>query len=771
MTINFGTKAETLMALDGVVKSASISKLLVINYSDWQSHRKDLIERIRQNFGTNLLIVRSSSFDEDALTKSNAGAFKSLLNVSISGAAKAIDDVFSSYTHIAADSQVLIQAMLKDVVRSGVAFSHDANSGAAYICINWSDGIDTEAVTSGNRKVRYCQISSSAKVIPTEHKQVFELVTEVYQIMGMTPIDIEFALTKSEGGLLLWLLQARPLILSLPAETVDDHSIRLDLLQSHLTQAFKRQPFLFGDKTFFGVMPDWNPAEIIGLRPRPLALSLYRELITDAIWAYQRNNYGYRNLRSFPLLKSLHGLPYVDVRVSFNSFIPADLDDLMAEKLANFYLQKLEDSPELHDKVEFEIVCSCYTFDIKDKFNDFKAHGFDEKSLKVFAESLRKLTNNILHPEKGLWRTDKQKINKLIARRSIIIDSDLDTAEKIYWLIEDTKRYGTLPFAGLARAGFIAVQLLHSLNNIGVFTKYDVERFMSSISTVTTSLGSDRSLNSKQEFLKTYGHLRPGTYDILSPRYDVTPDEYFDWSIQVPFPEEKKEFTLTITQLSEIKNLLSEHKINADPVQLIEFIQSAISLREYAKFEFTKNLSDCLELFALLGEQNGFSREDLSFSNAQIIKELYVGSFSPKDLFERSIEKGKMDHELAQKTSLPPFITSNNDIWAFEWPETQPNFVTLKSVTAPVVNLESSNDLTGKIVCIRGADPGYDWIFSRDIGGLLTCWGGANSHMSIRAGELGLPAVIGVGELDYNRYSSARKLHIDCSNKVIQILG
>ena len=71
-------------------------------------------------------------------------------------------------------------------------------------------------------------------------------------------------------------------------------------------------------------MPDWNPAEIIGVRPWPLSLSLYRELITDAIWAYQRDNYGYQNLRSFPLLVSFHGLPYIDVRVSFNSFVPRD---------------------------------------------------------------------------------------------------------------------------------------------------------------------------------------------------------------------------------------------------------------------------------------------------------------------------------------------------------------------------------------------------------------------------------------------------------------
>ena len=44
---------------------------------------------------------------------------------------------------------------------------------------------------------------------------------------------------------------------------------------------------LLGNKTYFGVMPDWNPAEIIGIKPKPLALSLYQELITNFIWAWK----------------------------------------------------------------------------------------------------------------------------------------------------------------------------------------------------------------------------------------------------------------------------------------------------------------------------------------------------------------------------------------------------------------------------------------------------------------------------------------------------
>ena len=80
-----------------------------------------------------------------------------------------------------------------------------------------------------------------------------------------------------------------------------------------------------GKTSYFGVMPDWNPAEIIGLKPKPLALSLYRELITDHIWSIQRKNYGWEC--NFPsLLFSLLGKPFVDLRVDFNSWIPKNLN-------------------------------------------------------------------------------------------------------------------------------------------------------------------------------------------------------------------------------------------------------------------------------------------------------------------------------------------------------------------------------------------------------------------------------------------------------------
>jgi phosphoenolpyruvate-protein kinase (PTS system EI component) len=69
------------------------------------------------------------------------------------------------------------------------------------------------------------------------------------------------------------------------------------------------------------------------------------------------------------------------------------------------------------------------------------------------------------------------------------------------------------------------------------------------------------------------------------------------------------------------------------------------------------------------------------------------------------------------------------------------------------------------------ADPGYDWLFGQNIAGLITMYGGANSHMAIRAAEFALPAAIGVGEKIYNGLVDARMLELSPRNKTIRAVG
>jgi Pyruvate phosphate dikinase, PEP/pyruvate binding domain. len=237
--------------------------------------------------------------------------------------------------------EVLVQPMLKNVVMSGVAFSHDPATRSPYRLINWCSGPDTTLVTGGKGGNLF-QIAAGAPVTQVpKFSKVLCLINELLSLYSDMPLDCEFAITEEENKSKLWLLQVRPLVLSFTPETDQEQWERLAAIRDQLRENFKPEPFLLGKTTIFGVMPDWNPAEIIGTRPRPLALSLYRELFTDVIWAYQRVNYGYRDLRSHCIMKIFSGLPYIDVRVSFNSFIPKDLDDRIGNVLVEYYLNEL----------------------------------------------------------------------------------------------------------------------------------------------------------------------------------------------------------------------------------------------------------------------------------------------------------------------------------------------------------------------------------------------------------------------------------------------
>jgi hypothetical protein len=770
MALHFSTKAGTLSRLQGRLASARIAPLLAFTVAQWQADRRACIQDLQGRLPATSWIVRSSCGREDSAQASFAGAFLSVPNVEEAGLESAVEQVIASYGEAHLSDEVLIQPMLGNVIRSGVAFSHDPNTCAPYRVINWSEGDDTASVTGGMGGRLWQQAAHSPASAPASLSPIIALLEDLLDLFGSGPVDCEFAVTREADGEILWLLQARPLILPAPAESDTTQAARLQSIERKVARGMRPHPFLIGQRTVYGVMPDWNPAEIIGIRPKPLALSLYRDLVTDSIWAYQRHNYGYRNLRSFPLMPHFFGLPYIDVRLSFNSFIPADLDEGLAGRLVDYYIDRLLAEPTLHDKVEFEIVFSCYTLDLSQQLERLADAGFSDLELEAISSSLRKLTNRIVHPKDGLWRSDANKLDVLNARREELLASNADPLERIYWLLEDAKRYGTLPFAGLARAGFVAVQMLRSLVSVGVFSQADYDAFMAGVSTVSGQLARDRATLDKSAFLARYGHLRPGTYDILSPRYDEAPELYFDWDQRPAAPEPLQPFSLTLPQMREIVKLLETHGLQPDPVGLLDFLQNGIELRELAKFHFTRNLSDALALIAQVGAEYGIDREELAYCDISAFQELHVAAADPQDVLLRSIEQGKARYAETLKVSLPPVITRPEDVWSFEWPETAPNFITQKRVTAPVVQCNDREKLAGAIVCIPNADPGFDWLFAYPIAGLITAWGGANSHMAIRAGELGLPAVIGAGEVLYRRWSTADILHLDCPGRRVEMM-
>ena len=206
-------------------------------------------------------------------------------------------------------------------------------------------------------------------------------------------------------------------------------------------------------------------------------------------------------------------------------------------------------------------------------------------------------------------------------------------------------------------------------------------------------------------------------------------------------------------------------------IQLFSFIKEAIALREFSKFEFTKNLSAALKLLCEIGEELNIDRNELSFLNIKSISYLYGSTFDEKEGFLKSIKEGKSKAKYQDQIILPPLITEPSQASKFMLPEFSPNYVTNKLIVAPVVDIKRDRNISGAIVCIPSADPGFDWLFSKNIAGLVTAWGGVNSHMAIRAGELGIPALIGAGDKIFNQIRSAASLSLDCSSKRFEILN
>jgi adenylylsulfate kinase-like enzyme/phosphohistidine swiveling domain-containing protein len=773
--VAFKTKAESLEALAPLLRNGRVLPQVRFSVGDWRSDPAAVLAAVTAApWGSDRVIVRSSARGEDGAASSQAGRYDSVLGVVGSVAvAQAIDRVIGSFANDGSDDdQFFVQPMLDRVAMAGVVFSRSP-SGGPYFIINYDDrsGL-TDRVTAGvgdNLETFLC-LKSRPDACPPSLAPVIALVSELETLLACDAIDVEFAV--GDDGQ-LYLLQVRPLAVDRWGRMADskvdtalaDVARKVELLS-------RPHPFLHGSRAIFGVMPDWNPAEIIGVRPWPLSLSLYRELITDAIWAYQRDNYGYQNLRSFPLLVSFHGLPYIDVRVSFNSFIPRDVPDDLAGRLVNYYIDRLLSEPHLHDKVEFEIIFSCYTLDLPKRMGRLAEHGFSPEDLAEFSCALRRLTNRIMHGETALWRRDRAKIDLLARRFPTICNAEIDKISRIYWLIEDCKRYGTLPFAGLARAGFIAVQLLQSFVEVGVLNAEEGATFMASVDTVGARIGQDFAQLPKADFLARYGHLRPGTYDILSPRYDEAPDLYFDWSSARPTASAPPRFALSIEQLRRIEQMLKEHELDIDVLSLIEFIKAGIEGREYAKFVFTRSLSDALSLIRQLGEDHGLSAEDCAFLNYDAIRTLYSESAPVRETLMESVAHGRERYALTRNLVLPPIIASPDEVFAFHLPPSQPNFITRKTVTAPVASVgDPPESFAGRILFVPSADPGFDWIFTRGISGFVTQFGGANSHMAIRAGELGIPAVIGAGEALFRRWQTARKLCLDCTNQKVLVIA
>ena len=125
---------------------------------------------------------------------------------------------------------------------------------------------------------------------------------------------------------------------------------------------------------------------------------------------------------------------------------------------------------------------------------------------------------------------------------------------------------------------------------------------------------------------------------------------------------------------------------------------------------------------------------------------------------------------------LPYLITDKKDFSIVPLLKGVPNYITSKKITAKCLLVRSKQsmkmeNLKGKIILVESADPGYDWLFLYGIAGLITKYGGSNSHMSIRCSEMNIPAVIGCGEQLFRKLKNSNLIEVDCNLSQIKVLN
>ena len=768
------TKADTLLALKDRLTLSRIEDIYVFRIKDFIASPAKILSEIR-NLYDGSIIIRSSSLREDSFESSNAGHYQSVANINPKDSTQvleAIQTVRQSYIKDSQEEdtteQILVQSQAENIKYSGVIFTRDINNSLPYYVINYDDSGSTDSVTSGQSgKSIYIAHDTEINAVPDEWKNLFLAVKELESILSRMMLDIEFAVNH-DGEVIIF--QVRPLAASYKygksAVTNEVLSYKNDIKSQYIHFSHITGTNILSDMAF------WNPAEIIGQNPHRLDYSLYRDIITRQAWNEGLIPLGYDSVKH-DLMYRLGNKPFISLDYSFMSLIPSGLESSIKHKLKDYYLAKLQKDFTAHDKIEFEITLSCFDFMTDDRLQELADNNFSENETASIRQSLLELTRRSIKNYPDILRQDMASLDeleriRLKAEERISGLSIMELASLTGKLLDAVKTYGTPQFSRQARLAFIARSLCTTLRAKGFWTPQEHDAFMSGISTVASELVQDMQTMTHEDFNRKYGHLRAGTYDITMPRYDM--QESFSGRKAHREPEQ---VIHSHSYAQGLDDALKSSGLDIPVDDVIAFMKSALEQREYFKFIFTRTLSRAIEIIAMIAEKLGFTRRDISYFD---VKEIigfksYNTDEDIADYINELLPFRKEKYADYSKVIIPGVISSANDFDFVRTDSARPNFITNKKISAECVLLDSDNknaELEGKIVLIEKADPGFDWIFTKSIAGLITRYGGAASHMAIRCAEFEIPAAIGCGE----KFSGLARVHgvieLDCKNGVIK---
>lgn len=747
-------KSRSLHEFQARLRHALVPEFLVIPLEHWGRCRPSVMRNCQQHFGAASLAVRSDAGAEDRPTASLAGKFLSLLDVAPGRLEEAIAAVANTLPGAPGD-QIMVQRMVTGVRLAGVAATHRLHDGAPWYCIELAAG-DSAAVTAGRASGRqhavaraFADDASVLRQLQAPVRKVLDLLRETEMLCGGQPLEIEFAIGPPPlggPGDQIYLLQVRPIVCAVwPSRRVPATMPPLGFLLKP-----DPCPSVAGPQTVLSLMADWNPAELLGAHPRPLALSLFQHLIADGIWWQARADLGYAKTPEpgVTLLHPVLGRPMVDVRRSANSLLPRGLAPDLASRVVGHWIDTLKARPELHDKVEFEVYRTVRDMRNHEELARRWSDVLGRRGWQSWESSLGQLAKDLTQtgPASALER-------HLTPLRGLAAPP----ASGLGWqaLLERARR-GAFAFSALARLAFVGEAQLRSVIERG-------------------ALSPDRALQlralSRQNFMpvspagepQRTDLLRPSSFDITRPLWSTARS-----ALQTRARSDHGTFQFDGRERRLLARLLREAELPITADEWLRFVQASASAREWGKQVFTADL--CLALEQMVGqiEGCGLDREHASWLS---LEQFRSGVCMPRDRAQRfwlrSATAARVEHAAQSQQILSPVLRGPQDRHLADSLSTLPNFVGRHVARGHLVLEPSMNDpdhgFQQAIVVLEQADPGYDWLFEHPIAGLITAWGGANSHMAIRCAEQGVAAAFGCGELLLARARKATHATIDPS--------
>lgn len=735
------SKASTLeQLLSAAPTDFVIDPFLAFTVVQWQRDPEEILAHILDSLSGETFIVRSSTVAESE-QRSSAGAYGSVSGVGRDTLAlrDAVTSVVGTYTRDgrrpAAADRVIVQQQVTRPRVAGVVTTLD-DTALPYFTIAYDTSGRTNAVTRGERST-VVRIRRGAAP-PDAWSGVVAAAAQVCRIMSDQDLVIEFA--QDDFDLVhvfqAWTRRRRP------AASEADVQAR----EKAVSEEYNRL-----GRPVASTMSDWNPAEILGRHPSRLAISLYEELVTRRVWSEARAELGYFAPPG-DLMFVLDGTPFINVEQSLKSLTPYNLREQLRREIVDTQLQSLAANTALHDKLEWRIAMSSAVLG-----EDPRVHSLREETRLELTRALTSLTNQILVPRVPSRPADHHVAAITEARESLV--GQPLTPDALARCLDTLRKHGTLPFAIHARMAFMLRDLVAQGIDCGALPVGSVDLCLRHSQTgaaaLTTALsGVLTGALQKNEFLAKFGHLRPATYEVESPRYDSAGVLDFMLHTTGPFLD------AAVPELPDYPNddaftaLLASAGVSLDGASVLVALTAEMSERERLKFSFTGLLSDLLEAIAAAGASRGLSRAEIaSIPITSILA----------DRWEPNAESWHL--------SMPDVLTPSLSLSFVEIGTEEPTFAGTGAFSgSPIVinrDFLPTEPPARRVVLMESAEPGCDWILSSGLGALATAYGGSASHMAIRAAELGIPMAIGCGLETLNRLAGATNVLIDADRKLL----